>query len=304
MFSGLKVKKLASHLLSICTKGRPLDLSKLFLSLERQSFAPEKILIVESGNSFDTQSIVNRSSKIFDIQFEFIDVSMVKARNISIDFAKLNGFEFIHFVDDDTELDNNYFYWIDQVFQNYPESCAVGGHVSSPTPSKLLFPTKVIGKFLDGRVTPFGNGYSFYLDSGIKKVSWLAGCSMSFRISKLMDRRFDEDLEKIKSMGEDLHFTYLLARNCLVYRTAFAKLIHNQSPINRSSSSEWRLNAVKSKYHLYKTLNLPLPFLRIMVLISLNVLGSLSRYLLFKNVEARKSVKDYLLIFFRKKYFL
>jgi hypothetical protein len=295
---------LASHLLSICTKGRPQDLSKLFLSLKEQNHCPEKILIVESGNSLETQSIVDRFSNILNIQCKFIDVSMVGARNISIDFGKLNGFEFIHFVDDDTELDSNYFYWINQVFQSYPESSGVGGHVLSPNPSKLLLPARVIGRFLDGRVTPFGNGYAFYLDSGIKKVSWLAGCSMSFRISKLMDCVFDEALDSVKSMGEDLHFTYSLSRKSLVYRTAFAKLVHNQSPINRSSSSEWRLNAVKSKFHLYKTLNLSFPFFRIMVLISLNIISSLGRYLLFKKVEARLSAKDYLLIFLKKKYFL
>ena len=295
---------LKSHVLSICTKGRPKDLDSLFTSLMNQTFMPEKILIVESGSELENKGITKKYLDFFDIETLFIDVSMVKARNLSLDYAKNNNFNFLHFVDDDTELDSEYFFWINEVFQSNLKVAGVGGHVLSNNQKKLSFPRYLFGKLLDGAVTPLGSGYGFYLNSEVMRVSWLAGCSMSFRVSKLQVHKFDETLEKIKSMGEDLHFTYNLSRSEIIFRTPKAKILHNQSPINRSSPSEWLVNTSKSKFRLFSVLNVRFKFLRINLYLFFSCLSSLFRYMFLLNKEARKSAKDYLIILVKKKYFL
>jgi hypothetical protein len=206
--------------------------------LGNQVVIPTNILILDS-----TEDKFEFENTIYDEQFSRIiyvhqKISLIEARKYSYEFAKANSYEILHFIDDDTIPYVRYFERLESEFFEDVNLSACGGTVIDNIPESFL---KSAYRFFqkDGKVTKFGNGIATYSQFQSFDVSWLPGCSMSFKVDKLKFSDFDFDLIPYKSMGEDLHISFAVSERGSIRRIMGAHILHYQSTINRPDQRKW-----------------------------------------------------------------
>jgi len=120
-------KKIA---LVICTYQRPKALATLLGSVEKQSFYPDQILIID-GSIDDTTAIYFRKSTIANLEYYKVSASqrgLTRQRNFGVERVK-QGMDYISFLDDDVVLKPDYFEQILQTFHEKPNAVGVGGYI-------------------------------------------------------------------------------------------------------------------------------------------------------------------------------
>ncbi|HPF97452.1 MAG TPA: glycosyltransferase family A protein [Mangrovimonas sp.] len=114
--------------LIVCTYMRSDSLLRLLNSVRIQTLCPDKILIIDGSTNQETQKMIE------DQQFKNLEYFLVgeeyrgltKQRNFGI--SKISeSCDVICFLDDDTELETNYFEEVIGVFNSRPEVVGVGG---------------------------------------------------------------------------------------------------------------------------------------------------------------------------------
>lgn len=114
--------------LIICTYMRPQPLLKLLNSVAKQSLYPNEILIVDGSNDERTTEMLENNSfknlKYYKVTEE--NRGLTKQRNFGIEKVDTTS-EIVCFLDDDTELDRNYFKAIIDTFKNDSNCVGVGG---------------------------------------------------------------------------------------------------------------------------------------------------------------------------------
>ena len=122
-------KKIA---LVICTYQRPKALATLLGSVERQSFYPDQILIID-GSIDDTTAIHFRKGTIPNLEYYKVSASqrgLTKQRNFGVERVK-QGIDYISFLDDDVVLEPNYFQQILDAFQEKSNAFGIGGYITN-----------------------------------------------------------------------------------------------------------------------------------------------------------------------------
>lgn len=120
-------KKIA---LVICTYQRPKALATLLGSVEKQSFYPNQILIID-GSIDDTTAIHFGKSTIANLEYYKVSASqrgLTKQRNFGVERVK-HGIDYISFLDDDVVLEPDYFQQILDAFQEKPNAYGIGGYI-------------------------------------------------------------------------------------------------------------------------------------------------------------------------------
>lgn len=114
--------------LVICTYMRPKPLLKLLNSVRTQTFYPDEILIIDgSTNNQTEQIIINNSFK--NLRYSRVDDAnrgLTKQRNFGVNLVD-DSMEVICFLDDDTELESDYFKEVIRAFKSNNEIIGVGG---------------------------------------------------------------------------------------------------------------------------------------------------------------------------------
>ena len=159
---------------------RPKLLVNCLNSLKNQSRKPDKIYITAQENDIEVMNAVNEWKKDLwtDIAFEFIVVNrpgQSYAMNQAIKKIKEG---IVCFIDDDAEAERD---WVEKIERWYKDPLVggVGGFVFQHSEGTIdTGTTEIVGK-----ITWFGKviGLHHYKVSGVREVSFLKGCNMSFR---------------------------------------------------------------------------------------------------------------------------
>lgn len=205
--------------------------------------APGKlILVVDASENELTLQACDRIAHDRDSRVELLYVrakrsGLARQRNEAILICRELDTEIVHFIDDDTEVGVEYFKAIEARFRD-PSVMGVGGVVvNQPAVNyigvKRLF---LLASHKPSSVSRSGrNMLGQYPDaSPSDPVDWLAGCSMSFRMSLFQEFSFDDALEGY-SLGEDYDFSFRVSRRHRLVVEPRARCVHHCSPILRVS---------------------------------------------------------------------
>lgn len=166
---------------------------------------------------------------------------LARQRNQALAWCFQQDLEIVHFIDDDTELLPGYMSAIEQEFRRHAEVAGVGGTIRNrltrrqpllqslfllhgPTPSVIL---------RSGRVVPGQYPNCRYS----KRIEWLDGCSMSYRLTLIKDFRFDDQLLGY-SLGEDYDFSWRVGKKYRLAVAPGAYCLHHMSKTNRHSARQ------------------------------------------------------------------
>ena len=221
----------SSDALVICTRNRIDDIKRCLTSVEASSHMPARILVVDSSDGNETQEYCALSN--MPITYIKAPRGLTIQRNIAL--AEIQE-EIVHFIDDDVEVERDYFRALNQVLRDSPHTAGAGGTIvgsraGSYRPS-LISRLGLISSFSPGRVLRSGNNTQCFDTPEAINVDWLSGCSMSFRTSAICGLKFDER-RKGYAVGEDVDFCLKALQRGPLVHTPNARLVHHESPANR-----------------------------------------------------------------------
>lgn len=232
--------------LIVCTRNRPEDVRRLLASVGVGNRG-STILVVDSSDDDTTRSVVEEFMELSPI-YERSAPGLTRQRMAGIALLDADV-DIVHFVDDDVVLEPGYLAAIDSVFGSEPEVLGVGGRITNlPEHNPHLFRRVFLfDSTRGGAVLRSGvNVLPFDVpDRG--RVSWLSGCSMSFRRTVFHDMSFDTRMDGY-SLGEDVDFTFRVAQKGLLCIAGEARLAHLCSPTNRAARHELARREIVHRY--------------------------------------------------------
>lgn len=115
--------------LIVCTYMRPKSLSNLLDTVEKQLRKPDEVIIVDGSTDDKTKEMIENEN--FNLNLMYYKVSesqrgLTKQRNYGVKQIS-NTMDIVAFLDDDVELDVNYFSEIEKVYLSHSDAIAVGG---------------------------------------------------------------------------------------------------------------------------------------------------------------------------------
>lgn len=198
-------------LVGIPTLNRADQLKNTLHSILRNTVLPQKIIIVDQSENEKTKHIVNYFREKLNIEYLNVNYKgLTKARNEILSYAK--DFDVVTFLDDDVELDKNYFEEIVKAFQEDKNLAGCQGFIENQGGIKGFLFRLAEGMPLTGspKVTNcFVNTYPFFPPSRPVISEWLSGCNMSYRVDYIEKEKFNENFI-LYGLGEDLEFSYRL----------------------------------------------------------------------------------------------
>lgn len=268
--------------LVVCTYKRPIPLLALLESVQRQTFYPDEILIVDGSPDNLTKEMLEKhhfkALSYYKVAPE--DRGLTRQRNYGIDRTALD-IELICFLDDDTVLETTYFEEILAAYQKYPEALGVGGYISNETkwqqvPENYTPKTNEFGydgwkrkdgsRFvvrkklgLDSNVPPgfapdysHGRSIGFLPPSGkIYETQQLMGGVSSFRKNVFDRLRFSTYFEGY-GLYEDADFTLRLSNIGKLYVNTNAKLAHYHDASGRPNQYQYGKMVVRNGWYVWR----------------------------------------------------
>jgi len=213
---------------AVCTRNRPVALSRCLASLGTQARLPDEVLVIDASDApSETPSGVSLSFPLRLIPFE---PSLVRQRNCAIEEA--NG-EVLVFVDDDCELESGYLAAFSEAFTSEDVLGVAGRFLNPPAPKGVLrslladlfmIPSAGSGRF---RLSTFP---TVPTGTDERDVECFACGNMGVRTSIARLLRFDEALGDPATgfaYCEDDDFARRLARVGRIRYVPAAALWHN-----------------------------------------------------------------------------
>jgi GT2 family glycosyltransferase len=236
----------ACGIVVICTRNRPDDLAKALSAVDATAPGVE-VLVADSSDAETVDEVREVVVACRAATLLACSPGLARQRNQALTWVAEHRPDaaYVHFIDDDTELLPGYLDAIVETFRSRPELAGVGGVVlNHPRPrhtrAKSVF--YLYGR-TPGRVLPSGRStIGHYEGDEADDPRWLPGCAMSYRVSLIGNRRFDDRLEGY-SLGEDLYFSFALSHDHPLAIAPEARVIHHTSPANRLSRT--RLQPLK-----------------------------------------------------------
>jgi len=249
----------------ICTKDREKDLINCINSINKQTFLPNELIIVDDGNlnKSKIKIIINKKIKLKYIKTNRAGTSV--ARNIGVKNA--SG-DIIFFFDDDVILYKNYIKYILEEYKKDKFNLIKGiGGISVKEKYRRNYQN-----FLDflnrlffvlpkksGVVLPSGFWRAVCKEDlttkspNLIKVEAFSGCSMSFRKEIFKKFLFDKNLTGY-ALGEDLDISYRIFKEYLrgLYIRSNAKLIHKKSKKSRLHIKDTNFKLIINKFYFFK----------------------------------------------------
>lgn len=268
--------------LVICTYMRSKPLLKLLNSVKEQTLYPNEILIIDGSTNAETESILQNHSFKNLCYFKVDDSNrgLTKQRNLGI--AKVSkDMEVVCFLDDDTELETDYFKQIIQSFESNPDVVGVGGISVNENGWQLKDPSVKYNWFkyyeldgyvvkeglrnvlrnylglqsplLPGQMPNFSHGRTnnYPLNDTIYEVDLLIGMSFSFRKSVFNHIRFSTYFEGY-GLYEDADFSLrALQYGKNVVNTA-AKLNHYHDDSGRPNKYKYGKMVLRNGWYVWR----------------------------------------------------
>lgn len=235
------------------TRNRPKLLGQLVSTIVPMLEKDDKVIIIDSS---DPGSRSQNLQMISGISYLVTEVkSAAIQRNIGIDL--ITESDFVFFLDDDVIPPKDYF---PDCVKTLKDSGAVGMSGLALNPQKIngfakkksilhrffLLDSNKSGSLLKSGVNvPIRN-----LNSGVKEVEWLIGCS-AWVYSAINETRFETDFLG-QSLGEDVIFSTRMRTKGKLVTNSNILLIHEESIIERPTRKEFWKNWVKSRYRIIR----------------------------------------------------
>jgi GT2 family glycosyltransferase len=219
-------------------------------SLNLQTLMPDYLLVVDSSDEY-----VGIKQQ-FKFNFEHLksEKNLTYQRNIAL--THLKSFpkdSLVHFFDDDVVLGPDYLELVVHDFIRFPSVTGICARTPGMDWRRANFYKRFF--YLDsihsGRILKSGVNVPFRDNLEIYDVDWLPGCCMSYRLSSIVERKFDETRKGV-GWGEDVDFSYQLSLNSTLICDPNLKIIHKMSPANRDSVINQYLKVVLNRFKLRK----------------------------------------------------
>jgi GT2 family glycosyltransferase len=249
----------------LCTRNRFEDFKTTLPSLVAQTRLPDELIVVDSSDTQQIETYLGLMSLPFPARYFHTQPGLTLQRNHGI--RESEG-DLIFFFDDDVVLDPNYLAQAEKVFTDdvNREIGAVGGQVVNPYGNqkrtiRLRMDLLVFG-FLRWIFGLVGSGSGKFRLSGMpthlpvlehgKYFECLSGCCMAFRREVFEKATFDESLARYGLM-EDVDISkQTLDAGYKIYYQAAARLVHNESPVNRLDRQRWAEMTVANYNYLFR----------------------------------------------------
>lgn len=226
-------------IVAICTRNRPGELEQAIGDVRAAS--PSLEILVADSSEPDRKDAVRRVVAAAT-GCELLDCTpgLARQRNQALDWIRAHRPDtaIVHFIDDDTEPEPDYFAAVERAFASDHRLGGVGGVVvNQPFPrfqlAKYAFAlySRRPGVVLRSGRSTIGH----YVGHEATHAEWLPGCAMSYRLDAIGSLSFDHRLEGY-SLGEDLYFSYALSRTHPLTIAKDARVVHHLSPVNRHSA--------------------------------------------------------------------
>ena len=250
------IKRLTMSVI-ICTRNRLDCIGACLQSLAFQTILPDELIIVDSSSIplIAQQSFLaifnEHTFSHTNLLYRHTKPGLTYQRNFGIDMA--HG-DIVYFFDDDVVLEPHYIKEMQRIFAGHPKYAGGCGSITNIAPYKKTFRDFVRKVFLiqrnhaSGNFTSSGMPTHTYGTTEFKEVQTLGGCCCAYRATVFKDNRFDEHLKRYAYM-EDCDFSKRVANNHKLFYNPFAKLVHNQSPLNREKLVDFR--TMFSNYYTY-----------------------------------------------------
>jgi glycosyltransferase involved in cell wall biosynthesis len=226
-------------IVAICTRNRPGELARAIADV-RAASASLEVLVADSSEPDQKDAVRRVVAEATVCSLLDCTPGLARQRNQALDWirAQRPDTRIVHFIDDDTEPEPDYFAAVERAFAADPLLGGVGGVVvNQPFPrfqlAKYVFAlySRRPGVVLRSGRSTIGH----YEGHEATRAEWLPGCAMSYRLDTIGSLAFDGRLEGY-SLGEDLYFSYALSRTHRLTIAKDARVVHHLSPVNRHSA--------------------------------------------------------------------
>lgn len=222
----------------IVSKGRPDILAGTLASLERQTRAPDELLVVVTQDSDLPESVRGRPG----LRTLLSAPGIPRQRNHALDHLSADS-EVVIFLDDDVELAEDYLRRAEGFFVTHPD---VVGFSAVPVLDRAedgLLPRERARAILRGSPPP---------PSPVRPRLGLYGCNMVARTPAARATRFDERLV-LYAYLEDLDFGSRLARWGQTVDYSGGRLIHLSTPSGRMAEARLGFAQIMNPVYLWAT---------------------------------------------------
>lgn len=209
----------------ICTKDRPVELTRCIESILAQSWPADRILVIDAGAP--TTSAIPEGVEVARSY-----PGLTVQRNKSLDLTRN---DLVAFVDDDTELEQDYLKEVLACFAGKPNCVGVGGNiVNDPVrPLMSIWYRRVFALAeADGRLRLSGEANYLRHPAAPTRVDVLSGSNMVFRRDAVEGLRFDERFDGYGYM-EDVDFCLQASIRGDLWAIPTARIVHSEAAVSR-----------------------------------------------------------------------
>lgn len=247
--------------LVIPTKDRARDIETLLVSIERQSVAPDRVVIVDGGSQ-PLDAVLQKHPSI-PVKYIREKSSITQARNRGI--AELDGStEYVALLDDDLVFQPGALEAMMRFWSTAAKAAGGAGFniVNHPMPrigNAFKWPFLLDSK-AQGKILPSGYNTIYCPIDKTQRVSWLYGGATMWRREVFSSFKFDEWYEGYGLM-EDIDFSYNVSKRYELYVVAGADVLHLHAAGERVPDVTFGQMQIINRYNFVKKhaeLSLPL----------------------------------------------
>lgn len=230
----------------ICTKNRAAHVQRAYASVAPQA-SGRPIIIVDASEDDETARMCTKLQELYPdttlLYRTATSPGLARQRNQGARTCAELGCDLVHYLDDDVEIEAGYFDEIERCFVSDERIVGVGGRAANPSPEMhrwfsavfLLSGVHAYTVRRSGRpVLPQGADGAPRI-YGRRPVRFLQGFSMSYKVSVVLNHKFDDRLEGY-SYGEDRDFSFRVSNSALLMIADKARVRHLQATENRLGS--------------------------------------------------------------------
>ena len=268
--------------LIICTYQRPKAVLGLLRSVGKQSVYPDQILVIDGSVDNETQAFLKkqdcRNLEYFKVGEEHR--GLTKQRNFGISKVQKTA-QMICFLDDDTELNRDYFEKLQETYREKPNTVGVGGYITNESRWKKVTAEdqpgsgefdfdgwkraegsrfhlrRLFGLAPDtppGTMPEFSHGYStgFLPPSGKDyPVEFFMGGAASYKADLFQKIRFSSYFEGY-GLYEDMDFCLRASRLGQLYVNTAAGLQHYHNEGGRPDSFKYGQMVIRNGWYVWR----------------------------------------------------
>ena len=265
--------------LIICTYMRPIALLKVLETVVTQTLYPDEILIIDGSSNHETKTVLEQNY-FKNLKYYLVsdkERGLTRQRNFGIGNVD-KKLDVVCFLDDDTQLEVNYFKNLLQTYLKFPKALAVGGYIINDIEwsqteeiNKHLFyydgwVRKESSRFklrkklhlLDdtppGWMPKFSNGRSVSFlppSNKVYQVEQIMGGVASYRMGIFKEISFSKYFEGY-GLYEDADFSLRLAKKGNLYINTAARLAHYHDTSGRPNQFNYGKMVTRNGWYVWR----------------------------------------------------